>query len=169
MNTKLLADNIIEHMRLTQEAQEEIRHYFHWNSKLWRAIEKDIAINYIDGKRVESRLIDSVGRDVANSSASSGVSFRSARVWYDDFVNFALEFHVSFEPIDDDTDSKSYTLVVPDDLELNFTQEKFDLWAASIAQKRNEKQDLKDRALLKELLKKYRDTVFLIELLNNKD
>lgn len=71
---------------------------------------------------------------------------------------FSLEFYVRFysdQDLEDGTVVKSYNLIVPNDLEENFTQEKFDAWAKEQGSNLREATKKSELALLKTLVERY--------------
>lgn len=128
MNIKLLGDNIFDHLINLRNGKSDMRSYFHWKSPVWRAIQcyfnetKERWVNLI-GEHPDKILVTHPG-------TGADVTVKNAYIdWHKNDI-MVLEIFVSF--YDDDYNSETvetFTLYVPKDLELNFTQEKFDSWA----------------------------------------
>lgn len=160
---KLLASDIIEHTRIYQEAKNAIKSYYYFNSNLMRAIQKHIA-------RAENCvLIDRTGQ-VNWDSSGYAVRFKDIMVFgpqwrynketgrderYElDYFNLDIVVEYYNEE-DDKTENNQYTIKVPIDLEINFTQEKFDAWINEMTEKFKIKQEKKDKETFDALRKNY--------------
>lgn len=154
MNIKLLGDNIFDHLINLRNGKSDMRSYFHWKSPVWRAIQcyfnetKERWVNLI-GEHPDKILVTHPG-------TGADVTIKNAYIdWHKNDI-MVLEIFVSF--CDDNCNNETvemFTLHVPKDLELNFTQEKFDSWATEVANKRNEDIEKKEKATLLRLLDKY--------------
>lgn len=162
--SELLAPDIIAHTRIYQDAESAIKKYFHFDSKLMRAIHKHI------GYAKDCVLIDRPADICHYSECGAAVHFKDITVWgtqwkYNDETKrnepyeidyFGLDITVEYHDENEDRDvTRQYTINVPIDLEINFTEEKFNVWINELAQKRNLEREEKDKEAIKALLKKY--------------
>jgi hypothetical protein len=163
----LLADNIIEHTRIYQRAESAINEYFRSYSKLFRAIHK-----HIGNPNAECYIIDLPQhcRIMRYSECGAAVHFKDLTVWgtqwkWDEATkrnvpyevdHFGLDITVEYHDEEEDRSvTRQYTINVPIDLEVNFTQEKFDAWISELAQKRKTEREAADKEALESLLKKH--------------
>jgi hypothetical protein len=158
----LLAEDIIAHTRIVQSAESAIKTYFHRHSKLMRAIHK-----HIGNPNAECFIIDRPPNPICRySECGAAVHFKDLTVYGVQFdkdnkpympEDFQLTIEVEYEDEDtyNDTCTRSYWISVPIDLEVNFTQEKFNAWVNGLAQKRKDEREAKDKEAMQTLLKKY--------------
>jgi hypothetical protein len=161
---KLLADNIIDHIRKVQDAEMATRNYYNRNSKCWRAIVKHIA-----DPNNECWIIDNRPENIHRCSGTGpvihvddttvwGTQFRGSGPTFESYEvdEYELRFSISYYDEDDDRDkSKSYSVRIPIDLEINFTQEKFDAWVEGLKKSKIAIKEDKERKELAKLLEKY--------------
>lgn len=156
---KLVGANIVEHLKHEFNVTSATFNYFHFKSKLVRAIQDHV----MHGAK-ECLLIDKEGRD-----SSYAVSVKEASAPFaapGECQMLRLTFEVGFRPLPDDAEyngcdggvdiNKRMDVYCPADLELNFTKEKFNLWLnTTIREKNHRERDAKNLKALEELLLKY--------------
>lgn len=131
-----LKGNIIEHMLEKQDMSDQTRRYFEHKSKFFRALEKFV-VNYAPKEEsifcYSQNFLDE-GMRVLRSNCHLSIDFRRAVIYGisagNTERNFDLTFSVTYEYEHNECNrlDKEYTICVPSDLELNFTQKKFDAW-----------------------------------------
>jgi hypothetical protein len=156
---KLLhGSNIVEHIQITQDAEDATSHYYRSNSQFWRKLQKHI-------ENSDDCIIERHGT-VLNSSASSGVRFMDVCApWCKpgEEQTLSLKIEVDFAPNEDDEEydtfratgngkRKSFYIYYPADLELNFTEEKFKIWLNEQRKVRDAARLEKDKKTIKWLL-----------------
>jgi hypothetical protein len=157
---ELLAPNIIDHVRIMQKAEAAMRWYFHARSKLMRAIHK-----HISNPNAPCVIIDRPYSIATYRGTGAAIHFKDMTVYGTQFDGNSKPYEVDFYQLKieveyDDEDEgykgdKIYMIDVPIDLEINFTEEKFDAWVGELAKKRASEKEAKDREVLEALLKKY--------------
>jgi hypothetical protein len=159
----LLATNIVEHLKIVQKARRATDEHFRGRSDFFDALREHVRVA-TDAKCV----IDREGRAV---SCHRGTGY--AVTLADPCVHFALpgevehmsfNLRVGFEPLENDDAyetrafrdvEREFRLDCPVDLELNFTQAKFDLWAKATKEKLDAERLKKERKQLDRLLKRH--------------
>jgi hypothetical protein len=161
---KLVGANIVEHMKHAQNAHDATLNHFRYKSKLVRAIQ-DHCVNATD-----CLLIDKGERQIScHRGTGYAVSIREALAPFampGECQMIWLTFSVGFSPLPDDAEYNGYDgghdiekrmdVNVPADLELHFTQEKFNLWLnTTIRELRHKERDANNLKDLQKLLLKY--------------
>jgi hypothetical protein len=154
----LYGGNFVSHLKMQSSVQDNTFSYFRYGSKLYRAIEEHICYAR------DCVLIARPGKVVMHRG-SSGVSFKHAHLYADNWVNdpkdkgqfprqipkpatvYNLQIEVEYVPAgvrdiygdDDDRPVKrsKFYIQVPIDLELNFTKAGFDAWVEDLQKKRD--------------------------------
>ena len=122
------ATNFTPFLRHVQEAQSEIGRYYHFNSKLWRAICKQIDDEY--GFPLIVLPVDHV--IPCHRGTGPSVSFRRAWLSAENYV--CLEFEVGVEPKDEQSEFHDherhikFSIQVPRRLEEKFSESAFNAW-----------------------------------------
>jgi len=156
--TDKLDGNIFEHIMKISEMESDKMSYFYWVSPLWRAIQDHIA------HAKDCVLIDRDGTIVCHrGGAFAAISLLETHVYRGDYVDGKLVEPTIFgiclevEYYSDETNNvyrKTYNIIAPQDLELNFTKKKFKAWIAELRGARDKgrkKNDLKELRRLKKL------------------
>jgi hypothetical protein len=142
--------------------------YFFWHSSLWDALKKHIC-NEKECKVIvwepDSLILSKRGNGSAIRLFEAGVYPLQADT--DDSTKEPLKYWITFEidwakkrdiggySINIDEFTKTYTLDIPTDLEVRFTQEKFNSWTQKVNNDRELKIREQEIMLLKKLRKKY--------------
>lgn len=142
--------NIEDALKMTAEVKEHISRYFHYKSLFFKALQKQIC-----DKESENGIIY-FPKDMSVSCSISGVGilFKEASISHfhidQNFYKLKFEVHYVYNEQDnyDVVDEREYKIDVPLDLEMNFTQEKFDKW---VEQKGEEDKTRKEKELRHEL------------------
>jgi hypothetical protein len=155
---KLIDNNIVSHMATMRDMKDAKSDYFRSVSKLWRAIRDHIA----DAK--DCVLFDLEGTIIAHRGTGASIALNNVHLYRfrDCFDEMCLTIGVEYfcegeeSSYDPDTTSKTYRVVVPADMELNFTKRKFDAWIKKKKEERDVETEAEERAELKRLTKKYK-------------
>lgn len=163
--TSDVCENISEHLRKIRNFNTDVRHYFYWDSPVMKAIKKHLlgdAVTLITFPQDYCNL----DMEVRTCSAGPSIRFRNAyaadvyphldSLLEPDF--FYLEITVNFVSENDEVD-KDYIFKIPIDLEENFDQEKFDIWAKQEGEKFFQTKKRKDLPVLEKLMKLYPEEV----------
>ena len=142
---KLSGDNIIEHLGHLRDTQQAVNWHFRTDSKLWKAIRNHIG----EAKPGKCCIINKHWHCASHRGLGWAISLNHAFTYTNPSEkSFVLEFRVEFEVDDEDTPKypkevrRKYRLDVPKDLELNFTELKFQTWL--LRQKRLLEAETKD-------------------------
>ena len=151
---KLFNANPIEHMRRINELKSDIGTYFYSSSPVWRAIKE-----HIGDSNIETCAVIQLEGRVAAQGGSDGLSFKDWFAYHKGDI-FRMEFTVTYydnyiDYYNWDSFDRSYNVLVPIDLELNFTKKKFKAWLAGIKKARDENTKAGDLKELARLQKKY--------------
>jgi hypothetical protein len=150
--------NIIDHIKKMQDDERVLRDYYRSQSKLMSAI----IYHLVREPRV---LIDCDKPIPCYRGTGYGIHFVEATVCGTQYNGnkpyevdyYYLKFSVDFE--DEDYSEGKYTqnfeIRVPKDLEVNFTQEKFDQWIGKLLEEKYAIIKHKDREKFDELARKY--------------
>ena len=154
-----MADDIIAHVRLMQDGERETKMYFRSDSEAWTAIQKHIsyAKECAFFERTDSiRSYRGTGPAVHFRDITVyGTQFKGSTPYEVDFFQIDVDIEFENDEYADETRHDRLHINVPFDLELNFTQEKFDAWIAEKLEERKKKEGNKDREIFDTLLKKY--------------
>lgn len=143
-----LRDGLVAHMRLQADLQDELHKYFYFKSPTWKAI-----IREVSQKKRDNGLVV-IPKDMhipTHRGTGPAMSFKGAWMPGLDYLPggvkkeqdyFGIRFVIGYVYDDDDSDmpnekEKTYDLNVPTDIELNFTQDKFDAWVATVKAERD--------------------------------
>jgi len=153
--SKLHDCNPIEHMRHINKLNHDIRSYFYRVSPVWLAIEE-----HIGNTNIETCAVIQLEGRVAAQGGSNALSFNNWSVYHESLMFFRVEFTVDYydnyqDYYNYDTFTRTYSLSVPIDLELNFTKKAFNTWVKEIKAKRDEETQEKDLKELDRLKKLY--------------
>lgn len=156
-----LEGSIIVLMDRLREDKETLHKYFYLDSLFFEALCKHVQGPCLVIEKPTNE--DGKPLELVYPKGSGPISFRKAwtygwqmnegaKSWKDGYKPdfYVLEFVVSFEEI-----TKKYELRIPHDLEDNFTQEKFDIWAKKIREKLAEEKKKKDISELEKLINLY--------------
>lgn len=113
--SELYGKNIIEHIKMVDAAQETMRAYFIEKSSIWRAI-------------VDHIMNSDVCVIIDRKNKACDVRFNTARSVISSEASLVFDFFVDY-----DSESDQHHIFVPIDLELDFTNKKFDNWLGQMA------------------------------------
>lgn len=165
----LTGANIQQHLEYAQAAERATHSHFRLYSLFVKALAEHV--------RTASDADCVVDREGRSVSCHRGTGY--AIELKDPILHFALpgetkmlsfKLHVGYEPLDDDPERDSlgnrdvervYRLYIPIDLELNYTQEKFNLWAKKMKSELDAEKLEKERAQLDRLLARHQDYAIL--------
>lgn len=149
---KLVNGNIFDHMTKMRDMEEARFRYFHYVSDLWKAIQKHITY------AKDCVLIDRKDA-VMIHRAAYGVTLERTNL-FSDKNYFAMTIKVEFVPQEEmhrecpNTYVETFYLQPPIDLELNFTEGKFNAWLKELKRKRDTENLKEEKAELKRLMAK---------------
>lgn len=160
-------DNIIEHMRLIIDLEEQKKKHFHFDSKVWKAIRDNVAYKDDLVKHPEDHLI------MSYRGTGRAVSLKHVQLYCKDYTvkpakeHDTVGFEVEVEYIHEDdntyenppTITKKTTLQVPIGLLTNFTKAKFNNWVKKAKAEREAEEKERELKTLKSLMDKYPDDV----------
>jgi len=157
LHPDLVGGNIITHLENISKLNEDIYPHFTYDSPLYRAIEKHVL-------SPDCILIERP-KDLYYYRGCGAMRFIRVFIWArptspDDKMlilprdKFSIEFSLSF--IDsEEIKQKTFQVLIPLDLEVKFTQAKFDSWVDKIARKRKAENQKADLQQLSSLMAKY--------------
>ena len=160
-----LTGNIIEHMRLMSDLEIQKSKHFHWDSKLWRAI--DDAVSYHDDLVAHPKdyLIMSyrgTGRAVRltdvclyNRNYTTNPPKEHSVVGIEIEVEYIHEDQNGYD--NPDKIRKTYRLQPPMELFVKFSKIKFNNWVKKVKSERDAETKKEDLIKLKELQEQYPD------------
>jgi hypothetical protein len=141
--SKFGGKNLVTFLRSLSDGKQEVFKYFHYDSKFWGALKQHIckAPRFACVIKLPARC-----KIPSYRGTGPAISFRSVHIGGGDCSSgewqesnrYCLKFAITFVLKDDDymenppTQEKTYELLVPFDLEKNFTQSKFDTWVNGI-------------------------------------
>lgn len=141
--SKFGGKNLATFLRSLSDGKQEVFKYFHYDSKFWKALKKHIceapryaciiqllAHHSIPSYRGTGPAISFRAAHIGGGDCSSGTWQESKRY----YLEFAITFvHKECDYMENPpTQEKTYEILVPFDLEINFTQGKFDAWVNGI-------------------------------------
>jgi len=163
MELKATQENVVEKLKTIDTFSTETREYYHFKSKLWKAIRKHIESKecVILRKRTDARF--------AYYRGSSAVKLNSVK--YREYFNvgkpptiyleFKLEIDYCFDPInhfepDHSADQvEPYSFCIDPDLETNFSEEAFEAWVREQARELKETKEKKLEYFVLDLLRAF--------------
>jgi hypothetical protein len=154
-----LTGNIIEHLFIFQDMKSEIIRYYHFDSKLINAIVDYI---YHNSNNVFIRVPDDYFIE-CHRGTGAAISFKHVTVYKNYEVKPAtceevFRLDLSITLTHDETEMERYeniSFLVPVDLELNFTEEKFNKWIDGLEKGKNAREEVEELKVLEKLQKKY--------------
>ena len=143
----VLEGNIIEHLRKINDMRNQANMYFHFGSKLWRAVERHIALDPDQALATFPQ-----GMSLRGGRNTYGINRREcglyAQEWDDGKpvqpIKFWVEFSANLVNNEEEEFSRNYSVNVPIDLELNFTEDKFKAWTDALKKERDNKINAKE-------------------------
>ncbi len=179
---ELLGENIVEHLRKCKEAHRATTSYWR-RSKLWRAIRDYIGDNSKKECALGDKPVFGYGRDKKVADVrwykGTGPSIHlddvdlCPSIHLDDVdlcgkggeVYFSMRIEVEFVADEDEAywadysrdpgTEKHFHIIVPIELELEFSKEKFDEWIKAEMKEKKERTKKEEVEKLRELVKKY--------------
>jgi hypothetical protein len=159
----LLADNVVEHIKMVQNANRATDWHFRVGSKFFDALRE-----HIRTAKDATCVIDREGRSIScHRGTGYAVELKRPCVHFampGETEHMSFYLHVGFEATEDDAEydsmhsrdvEREYRLYCPVDLELNFTKEKFSLWTKSMKEELDKECLKKERKELDRLLKRH--------------
>lgn len=163
--TSKLEGSVVPLMNRLRDDKEMLRNYFYCDSPVWNALREHI----YEGPCLVIEKPNKIGFEFyfVHDRASSPCHWKDAwtygwqmaskaEQWSDGYMPdyYVLEFTVSFI-FDGEERTEKYKLHIPFDLEDNFTQEKFDIWAKKVGEELVEEKKKKTLPELKRLVTQY--------------
>ena len=160
---KLEDGNVISNMNRISELQAAQSKYYHFTSKLWKAIRNHVSYSK------DCVLCELEGTIISHRGTGASISIKKTRLYAPDYKtrppteadHFSLSFEVEYfcegeeRSYDPDTYRRTYYVNPPVALELNFTKRGFDAWIKEMREKRDVEIEKPEREELKRLKKKY--------------
>lgn len=159
----LLAPNVVEHIKLMQTGERATDWHFRVRSKFAKALQAHIV-----GASDKTCIIDKGGRAVScHRGTGYAVNVKDVCVHFAmpgevEYMSFKVS--VGLEPLEDDVEyegrefrdhNTEHRFSCPTDLELDFTQAKFDLWVRKTKEEVDAERLSKERKQLDFLLKRH--------------
>ena len=146
---KLNGVNIIDYLFTLQEMKSQVSKHFNFDSPLWKAIYSHIH------KESENPAFFDIPQNY-RISLVQGIGFQSVLAYAFNSKTILIQFEVGFlEEDSNDNLVRSYHIECPVDLELDFTEEKFDGWLKEVRAKKDLKRTEEELEVLETLVKKY--------------
>jgi hypothetical protein len=159
----LVAPDIVEHIKIVQNANRATDWHFRVNSKFAKALEEHLR-TASDAKCI----VDREGRALScHRGTGYAVELRRVCVHFampGEVEHMSFDVCVGWEPLESDHEydsqggrdvEREYHLYCPTDLELNFNKAKFDLWIKSTKERLDAERLKKERKELDRLLKRH--------------
>lgn len=159
----LLTGNVVEHIKMVQNANRATDWHFRVGSKFFDALRE-----HVRTAKDARCVIDREGRSISCHRGSGyAITLRNPCVHFampGEIEHMSFVLHVGFEAAEDDAEydsmhsrdvEREYRLYCPTDLELNFTKEKFDLWTRRMKEELDKERLKKERKDLDRLLKRH--------------
>lgn len=159
-NTVLMGENIVQHLTNLNLLEHQKKNYFRNNSKLWKAIFEHIyyAKKCVLIDRDESKYGEAV-EIISYRGSGAAINLKNVEIRgiyqpnEKPFLSFTFEIEYGGECFSNY--SKTYSIDIDTDLEINFTKEKFDNYIQQLKNTKEEKNKQNDLYMLDMLVRKY--------------